>query len=207
MTKFSTELLGGATTGDAKITLKTVADTGWLMMNDGTIGSASSGASYANVAALALFTLIFNVTADSAAPILTSAGAATTRAAQTNAATAWAANCRMSLTKQLGRSIAIAGSGAGLSTRPLGSAYGAETETPTVSNMANHAHGDTGHQHYTPMGSIGVELGSSYTAVALVAANWTEVSAVAQANISSSGSGGVLNVLDPSAYWNVMIKL
>jgi len=32
------------TTGDAKLTLKTVADIGWIMMDDGTIGSATSGA-------------------------------------------------------------------------------------------------------------------------------------------------------------------
>ena len=32
------------TTGDIKLTLKTTADAGWAMFNDGTIGDASSGA-------------------------------------------------------------------------------------------------------------------------------------------------------------------
>ena len=113
----------------------------------------------------------------------------------------------MSLTKQLGRSIAIAGAGSGLTTRPLGAALGAETETPTVDNMTYHAHGDSGHIHYTPRGSLGIEAGSSYTAYALLAANWTDASASAQANITSAGSSAPLNVVDPSAYWNVMIKL
>jgi hypothetical protein len=43
----------GFSTGDAKITLKTTADPGWLIMNDGTIGSASSGATYQNANAQA----------------------------------------------------------------------------------------------------------------------------------------------------------
>ena len=36
---------GTVTTGDAKLTLKTTADAGWVMMDDGTIGDGSSGAS------------------------------------------------------------------------------------------------------------------------------------------------------------------
>src|SRR6185312_1389325 len=32
-------------TGDFKLTMKTTADTGWVLMNDGSIGDASSGAS------------------------------------------------------------------------------------------------------------------------------------------------------------------
>ena len=93
----------GFSTGDAKITLKTTADPGWLIMNDGTIGSDTSGATYQNANAQALFILLFNNVDDTAAPLFTSAGAGTTRAAQANAATAWLNNCRMSLTKQLGR--------------------------------------------------------------------------------------------------------
>ena len=51
----------GASTGDGKITLKTTADPGWIMCNDGTIGSATSGSSTrANADTQALFTLLFN---------------------------------------------------------------------------------------------------------------------------------------------------
>src|SRR5258708_1944894 len=79
-------------TGDIKLTLKTAPDSGWLMFDDGTFGSATSGSSNSNSAAnQALFTLLFNNIADAWAPILTSGGGATTRAAQTNAASAWAA--------------------------------------------------------------------------------------------------------------------
>ena len=100
-----------ASTGDAKLTLKSVADSGWLLMNDGTIGDASSGATFANVTAQALFALIWtNVTA-TWAPIFTSAGAPTTRGS--SAAADWAAHSRLSLTAQLGRAICISGAGAG----------------------------------------------------------------------------------------------
>ena len=47
------------TTGDVKTTLKTTADAGWVMMNDGTIGDASSGGTTrANADTQALFGLL-----------------------------------------------------------------------------------------------------------------------------------------------------
>ena len=49
------------TTGDVKQTFKTVADAGWVMMNDGSIGDGSSGAmTRANPDTQALFTLLWN---------------------------------------------------------------------------------------------------------------------------------------------------
>lgn len=122
-------------TGDIKLTLKTAADAGWRMFDDGTIGDASSSATYANAAAEALFTLMFDNFVDANAAITTSVGGATTRSAQTNAATAWAAHCRIALPKVLGRAIAIAGSGSGLTSRALGVAVGAESHTLTVDEL------------------------------------------------------------------------
>jgi hypothetical protein len=132
------------TTGDIKFTIKTAADSGWRMFDDGTIGDASSGATYANVAALALFTLMYNNFVDANAAITTSAGAGTTRAAQVNAATAWANHCRIALPKVLGRALAFAGAGSGLTSRALGVTAGAETATLGTSNLPP----------YTPAGTI-----------------------------------------------------
>jgi hypothetical protein len=121
-------LIGLHTTGDGKLTLKNIADTGWLLMDDGTFGNAGSGASNrANADTSALFTLLYNNVLDANAPILTSAGVATTRAAQGTATAAFASLCRMTLPRQLGRAITGAGTGAGLTARPLGSAFGADT--------------------------------------------------------------------------------
>ncbi|WP_375764240.1 hypothetical protein ACE10X_13235 [Bradyrhizobium sp. Pha-3] len=125
-------------TGDAKLTLKTVADAGWVFCDDGTIGSATSGSSNrANNDTQALFTLIFNVIVDAYAPILTSGGGATTRSAQVNAATAWAANCRIMLPRTLGRVLGVAGNGtgSGLSARGLGQFTGVETQTLAISDL------------------------------------------------------------------------
>src|SRR5262249_41681527 len=97
---------GAATTGALKATHKTTADSGWIMWVDGTIGDASSGSSVrANADTSALFTLYYNGYTDALCPLLTSAGAATTRAAQGAAATAFGAHCRMTLPKGPGRAV------------------------------------------------------------------------------------------------------
>jgi microcystin-dependent protein len=210
------------TTGDLRLTLKTTATTGWVMFNDGTIGDATSGASRANADTQALFTLIFDNILDANAPILTSAGAATTRAAQTNAATAWAANCRISLPKALGRALAVAGSGSGLTARALGVNAGAETVTLTTSEMPSHYHGasiyDPGHAHgmsviaYNSSSSTG---GGAFSipAVSLLSStnNATTGVRVNSANgldtTASAGTGGAHANVQPSVFLNVMVKL
>lgn len=182
------------TTGDAKITLKTVADAGWVMMDDGTIGSASSGSSTrANTDTQALFTLLFNNCNDTYAPILTSAGAATTRATQGTAATAWAANCRMSLTRQLGRSLSIAGSGNGLTNCALGQFDGEERHAQTIAEMASHDH----QINADSTGGIGT---TNYVAGGPVATTNNPRTQV-------TGGGVPMPVIHPRSFWNIMIKL
>ena len=123
-------------TGDAKLTYKQVADAGWVLFADGTIGDASSGANTASATTAALFTLLYNSPfTDSSCPIFTSTGAATTRAAQGTAAAAYAAHCRLATPTVLGRALAIAGSGVGLTPRVLGTKAGAETVTLAQSQL------------------------------------------------------------------------
>jgi len=71
----------GWATGDIKLTYKSVADDGWIMMDDGSIGDATSGGTTrANADTLGLFTLFYaSPFTDATAPIQTSSGAATTR--------------------------------------------------------------------------------------------------------------------------------
>jgi hypothetical protein len=226
-------------TGDAKLTLKTVADAGWVLMNDGTIGSASSGSSTrANADCQSLFVFFFNTFTDAIAPILTSAGGATTRAAQTNAATAWANNCRMSLTRQLGRSISIAGAGAGLTPRALGGFIGAETHVIALAEAPPHSHAITvndhshnpivtgGHSHYLAGGSvyyvgtdtnIGLQNVGSYYYLSTGAApttdaagnlgGYTAAAGALGGTTDSKGSGTAMDIMNPNAFWNIMIKL
>jgi microcystin-dependent protein len=128
--------------GDVKLTLKSSADTGWVLCNDGTIGSASSGASTrVNDDTSALFQLLWNNISNTYAPVSGGRGA--------SAAADFAAHKTIALTKMLGRSLAIAGTGAGLTTRALGQNLGAENIILAEANLPSHSHGvsDPGHNH------------------------------------------------------------
>ena len=95
---------GGFTTGDGKLTLKTAVDVGWVMANDLSIGSASSGATgRANADTSALYSLIWTNMVDQYAPVATGRGG--------SAAADFAANKAMFLPKTLGRALAIGGTG------------------------------------------------------------------------------------------------
>lgn len=207
-----TAALQPATTGDAKLTLKNAADSGWLLMNDGTIGNASSGAGYANVAAQALFTLIWNNVTNTYAPLYSSAGAPVARGG--SAAADWAANCRMALTQQLGRALCIAGTGAGLTARALGLTLGEETHLLTTPEIPTHSHAvtltDPGHAHTVPLGYSVGSCGSGPFSVEQPTGANVATSSVAtgiSVSIGNTGGGGSHNNMQPSAFWNIMIKL
>lgn len=213
-------------TGDAKLTLKTAADAGWVMFDDGTLGSAGSGASTrANADTQALFNLLFNNIPDAFAAILTSGGGATTRAAQTNAATAWAANCRISLPKTLGRAFAMAGSGAGLTGRVMGASGGSETTTLAQSALPNVTISYSGSASVSSTNSTFIAGGGSSvtsytvgsggvtaTGVASGAAGISGLSSTgASSGSTSSINGGVAQTsvptIPPIVYLNAMVKL
>ncbi|PAY07191.1 hypothetical protein CK489_15435 [Bradyrhizobium sp. UFLA03-84] len=217
-------------TGDVKMTIKNVADTGWILCDDGTFGSATSGGtSRANADTQPLFNLLFNNTNDSNVPLYTSGGSLTTRAAQTNAATAWAANCRMSLPRVLGRAMAGAGQGSGLTLRGLCTWNGEETHVLTTTEMPSHRHSvfisDNGHTHATSLPSrqlgtiatntgnpiVGIQVnngsdGSFYAASSLSGVSITSGDSVPNSTLAN-GSNGAHNNLQPTAYFNVMVKL
>lgn len=208
-------------TGDVKLTLKTAADSGWVIFDDGTIGSATSGAStLASATAQALFVLLYNNINDANAPIFTSGGGATSRAAQGSAAAAWAANCRMSLTKTLGRALGIAGTGSGLTARPLGQTVGIESNTiaqgnlPAVSLTTNIT--DPQHNHVlNGLGTVSVQNGGGasqgnlLTTSGGVAAPLTTNNSATGVTASTplGGSGTALLNMQPSSFLNAMCKL
>lgn len=91
-------------TGDVKLTLKTSADSGWVLMNDGTIGSATSGATTrANADTSTLYTLIWTNCVDQWCAVTGGRGA--------SAAADFAANKPLALPKTLGRALAGYGTG------------------------------------------------------------------------------------------------
>jgi hypothetical protein len=87
---------------------RSTAPTGWLAANGNTIGSASSGATNASADYSALFAVLWGNWTNTALPILTSGGSASTRGA--DAATDFAANKRLPLPNLNGIFIRGAGS-------------------------------------------------------------------------------------------------
>jgi hypothetical protein len=93
------------TTGDVKPSLKTTATTGWLLMDDTTIGQPGSGASHQGFAYFPLYDMIWNnVNNNSYAPIFTNAGVLSTYGSSSSAD--WNLLKPLSLTKVLGRVLA-----------------------------------------------------------------------------------------------------
>jgi hypothetical protein len=218
------------TTGDVKLTFKTVPDSGWLMLDDTSFGSAASAAAYKSAAAQALFIVLYNLS-DANAPLYTAAPATlTTRAAQGTAATAWAANCAMSLPKQLGRALGVAGSGAGITARGLGQAFGEETHTLTLGELPT---GITS-TNPAPFTSTVTPIVGGGNIIPLSSASWTQNSNIATTGTATIGgiTGGSVgygnlittapgaanvtsnntsaaghNNIPPTLYYNAMIKL
>jgi microcystin-dependent protein len=203
-------------TGDVKITLKAVADSGWVMMDDGTIGDASSTATTrANADCLNLFTLVWTNIPDTYAPVPGGRGA--------SAAADWTAHKRITLPKALGRVLASAGAGAGLTSRNLGQTIGEESHVQTASELAVHNHSNTindpQHVHgarspnyhniqasYTQAdygSSYNVSLWGGYEQTVSVDAAYTSTSV----NNVSNGSGVPTNVMQPTTFMNFMVKL
>lgn len=183
------------TTGDAKLTFKATADASWIMANDGSIGNASSGATTrANADTSPLFILLYtNVTS-----LILQDSSGSTVARGANAAADFGANRRLVIPKTLGRSIASAGAGSGLTSRALGTTAGSETETPTVAKTASHTH--------TPTGGT-VFLGNSNEVGVSDTGGIYFLATASGATTQAAGSGTPLNILDPTTYMNVMIKL
>lgn len=207
-----TSIFGGMTTGDAKLTIKTTADTGWIIMNDGTIGDASSGATTrANADTAALFALLWANVSNTYAAVSGGRGA--------SAAADYAAHKTIQCGTILGRSLVVGGAGAGLTARALLETYGAQTITILQQNLpsVNFTHSGTTlsdpthfHTYSAPVvsGSAPAFSGSGFGfTTSNTSAASTGISVSAQGSAASGGSSTAITTLDPSAAFNVMMKL
>lgn len=210
LSAFSKELIQniGFSTGDAKLTYKTTADSGWVMADDGSIGNVGSGATNrANADTYDLFKLMWNI---SACTLQTYAG---TNTVKTTAAADWSSNKRLILPKLLGRALGVAGSGSDLTKRNLGTVTGQEKITLGLENMPKHNHGlDT---YLTVIGSkngvyncnmVGnVRAGHSWGFAQGTRVNEQEIYDDGEG--ASQGNGSSFDNLQPTSFINVMIKL
>lgn len=221
----------GWSTGDMKLTYKRTADDGWVIANDGSIGNQASGATTrANNDTKDLFYLMWNLPV---CEVQTFAGNPSTK---TTAAGDWSANKRLILPKILGRSLGVAGSGAGLTTRNLGQSMGTEKVTLTAANVPPHSHGGlrvigNGHDswsagsypaytHYktlaasastfmeTNIGPIHGEGGPSYLDQSKYDLTViTDRDGNPINSTSSSSTSSTVDNMQPTSFVNVMIKL
>lgn len=195
--------LASWSTGDVKMTLKAVADTGWVMMNDGSIGDAlSGGTTRANADTEALFTLLWNNISNAWAPTQDSAGAPIARGA--NAAVDFAAHRRIVLPKVLGRALAVAGAGSGLTARVLGQTAGAETHVLTTAEMPAHDHRL---KSTTRTGDLALDQASNDGVAGWDGVTGGFTSGGGADLVEDTGGGGAHNNVQPTSFLNVMIKL
>lgn len=208
--------VGVWSTGDVKLTMKNSADAGWIMMQDQTIGDATSGATFANADAEDLFLLLWSNVSNTWAPVVGGRGA--------SAAADWAAHKRITLTRTLGRALCIAGSGSGLSARALGQYLGSETATLVEANLPAHNHGvtdpghihnitDPGHVHSIPFSASttqGAYIGAQNSGATNSSSATTGItinSATTGISTQNTGSGTAFAIMNPVTYMNAMIKL
>lgn len=198
---------GVFTTGDVKLTIKTTADPGWVLMNDTTIGNGASGATgRANADTVALWTLLYNNTVNADCAVSGGRGA--------SAAIDYAANKTIALPKALGRALATFGTGSGLTARTLAKALGdenpqAHTHTGTTGGQsADHFHMNQGQGATGAGGLITLQSTASSPAnnVATDQTAGTSADHTHAFTTASSGAGSAGN-MQPTLFLNTMIKL
>lgn len=197
----------GYAVGMIKFTLKTTADPGWIMYQEGSIGSASSlGTLLADDSAINLFEFYWNNVSDTYAPV--SGGRSGSALADFNL------NKTLTLPISYGRAILCAGSGSGLTTRTLGSTGGTESEALTVSKVASHSHTIGYYASYPPNSGLAYPAYTQFADVQNTIASTINISANNTAIYDATGStshsnttGDAHNNIQPVVFLNAMVKL
>lgn len=176
-------------TGDIKTSLLSSAPNGWVAMNDLSIGNVGSGATNrANKDTFQLYKTIWDGVLDFWAPLQNSAGVPLgVRGA--SAIADFLANNRLVLPRSLGRALAGAGSGSGLTPRVLGQYLG--DETISIAAMPSHHHS----------GLFQASVATVGGGVGFVAFNPVPI------NTGDTGGSAADGNMSPTSYFNVFIKL
>ncbi len=175
-------------TGDIKTSLLSSAPNGWVAMDDRSIGNVGSAATNrANQDTFQLYKTIWDGVNNTWAPVSGGRGA--------SAIADFVANKTLTLPLSLGRALAGAGSGAGLTPRVLGENAGEETHTLTIAEMPAHTH--------PPLsGTAFVQAGGAATE-----SSGAGVSHSFGVTTGARGSGDAHNNMPPTSFFNVFIKL
>ena len=187
-------------TGDLLPTFAKQAPKGWLLMNDGTIGSATSGATYASNDTKALYELLWSY---SFTQIYTITGATSNKSSRYDLD--WNANKRLQLPRISGRVLGCAGQGSGLTARYIGNSLGTENVTLTLNQIPKHNHGEldsfiAGYGERRYRGGIKFVGSKQFKSTALIFERWCN---------EDYGLGGnqAHNNMQPTFFTNYIIKL
>lgn len=182
-------------TGDIRVSYWTSAPLGWLPMNDSTIGNVGSGASASGQYTFQLYKTLWDSVADIYAPVSGGRGG--------SAISDFLANKTLMLPLSLGRAIAGAGNGAGLDPHFNGQQGGEERHIQTVAEMAQHSH---------PGSAIYQTSGGSTPVPSAINSAVIFSSPVASQNgnllaMAAQGGGQPFNIIQPTSWRNIYIKL
>ena len=103
----------------------------------------------------------------------------------------------MTMPKTLGRALAVAGAGAGLTSRLFAQAVGEEAHVQALSEMAAHAHGFT---PYSPSSLTGSGAGS-------ISAPGSSYPYAVVGATDTKGASAAANIMQPTTFLNAMVKL
>lgn len=197
LAEFSTPLNGAAATGFMKAISHTTVQSGWVLMDDGTIGDASSSATTrANADTEDLYVFLWNNFSNTACPVSGGRGA--------SANSDYAAHKTITLPPVSGRLIGASGAGSGLTSRTLGDTVGEETHSITTGEMAPHGHY---YGYFDLSGSQDTTSRSNYgTHGEILIANSTtpDASATTTSNTTTHTNR---NNMEATAFLNWIIKL
>jgi len=178
-------------TGDIKTSMLSSAPNGWVAMNDLSIGNVGSGATNrANKDTFQLYKTIWDGVFDNIWAPVNPGGYGASAVAD------FVAGKTLTLPRSLGRALAGAGSGAGLTPRALGEYLGEETHTLSITEMPNHNH--PGSSVALGIGNQGTNPTGFFTSASLGPTAVT---------VAPQGDGGAHNIMQPTGFMNVFIKL
>lgn len=178
-----------------------VAPFGYLLMDDGTIGSASSGATNrANTDTFPLYNWLWNnVTSPSGNTLCVVSGGAL----GASAAADFSANRTLTLQAMMGRALSSAGAGSGLTSRALGSITGSETHTLIEAELASHTHGWTWNGAPTSAALLSDQASGGVPPQLGTGAGGPNKAV----EIANTGSGTPFSIMQPASFVKFFIKL
>lgn len=184
-------IISSPRTGDIRTSLNSFQPFGWLLMNDGSIGCAGSGATRAAQDTWPLYNLIWNNVNIAYAPMVDGLARGASALADFNTAGTGRA---MYVTKALGRALASIGQANGTGTTwALGQSSGNETETLSSTQLPDPI--------TTKATTRNFLLGPGFGGIS------SEFGPGGSGRITNDGGNQPHNLIQPTTFLNIFIKL